>query len=103
MDYYSMGLQKMIYDSFISSQKFSDIENFPYGIEKNHNFTQMEADVLMRCGVKMMQLFNGELVPENEDQKRFIEVAKGQIKPLYHVEFVFLKYLSISEAKNKIA
>lgn len=95
-----MGLQTMIYDSFISSQSFSDAEHFPYGIKKNYNFTQMEADVLTRCGFKMMQLINGNLEPENEDQTRLIQVVKGQIKPLYHIEFVFLKYLSLCQ-RNK--
>lgn len=85
----------MIYDSFISKTKFSDVKNFPYGILNIRDFTQIETDVLTRCGYKMMQLFDGDIEPENEDQKRFIEVLRGQKKPLYHIEFVFLKYLSL--------
>jgi len=97
-----MGLQKMIYDSFISNTKFTDVENFPFGLQNNCNFTQMEADVLMRCGFKMKQLYDGTLAPENEDQKRFLYVLSGEKKPLYHIEFVFLRYLSLIQNQEKI-
>ena len=97
-----MGLQNMIYDSFISNTNFSDMENFPFGLQNNCDFTQMEADVLMRCGFKMMQLYEGKLTPENEDQKRFLEVLRGEKKPLYHIEFVFLRYLALIQKEEKI-
>lgn len=99
-----MGLRTMIYDSFYSSSKFSDIKNFPNGIQRCSYFTQMEADVLTRCGDTMIRLYNGDLKPENEDQKRLLDVLHGVQKPLYHIEYVFLKYLDlIEQEKNKTA
>ncbi|MDX2504687.1 MAG: DUF413 domain-containing protein [Gammaproteobacteria bacterium] len=92
----------MIYDSFISNTRFSDLEHFPLGILNIRDFTQMETDVLLRCGFKMKQLFDGDLEPENEDQKRFLAVVRGFKKPLYHIDYVFLKYLSLIQKKGKI-
>ena len=92
----------MIYDSFISDVRFTDTLNFPDGIQKNQYFTQMEADVLTRCGHKMMQLFEGTIEAENDDQVRFLAAVKGKIKPLYHLEYVFLKYLALVNQQNKL-
>ena len=97
-----MSLKFMIYDSFFSDKKFYDLDNFPDGFEKVSDFTQMEAGVMSRCGHIMSKLYEGSLEPVNEDQQRFIDVIKGRKKPLYHIEYVFLKYLALVQQKEKI-
>jgi uncharacterized protein len=94
-----MGLNTMTYESFSSQYTFLDSEHFPNGIQKRSDFTQIEVDVLSRCGHTMKQLYDGLMKPENEDQKRFLAVVQGQIKPLFHIEYVFLKYLSLIQQK----
>lgn len=90
----------MLYDSFFSNSPFSDKDNFPNGFHNISDFTQIEADVLIRCGQVMKNLCDGVLEPQNKDQERLLDVINGNKKPLYHIEHVFLKYLSLIQNKN---
>jgi uncharacterized protein YifE (UPF0438 family) len=94
-----MGLRFMMYDSFLSNETFSDEQNFPGGFHNSRDFTFIEANILNQCGFILKQLHDGTRIADNDDQQHFIDVMQGLKKPLYHIEYIFLKYLAIRNQK----
>lgn len=79
---------------------FVDDVHFPRGFNRSGDFSINDAMLLKDYGTTMKQLYGGELLPDNEAEKRFIQVANGSLEPVNSLEKVWLKYLSIINTRT---
>ena len=56
-------------------------------------FDREELEILRRYGRQFERLMNGERAPMTPEQERFIEVCRGEAKPVSDYEEVWWKYL----------
>lgn len=76
-----------------SGQKFFDDLNFPRGFGRSGFFTIKEAELMENSGRTMKGLFEGILVAQNEDQKKFIDEVNGRLELESKYALCWVKYL----------
>ena len=50
-------------------------------------------------GVTLKQLYEGTLMPESDDEKRFIQAVNGEVEALSPYEIVWKKYIKLIAPK----
>ena len=100
---YFEGVNAMdILNSFYAPKRFFDKVNFPYGFTRSGDFTKSQAQILETCGNTLQGLEQGQLQPENEEQKVFVEVCQGYRMAESAVEKAWMCYRTGLQSKGKI-
>ncbi|MEW9796572.1 DUF413 domain-containing protein [Alteromonas sp. CYL-A6] len=87
--------------SIRESQKvFTDRAKFPYGFRKSGDFSIAEADLLSRYGTTMLGLETGELMPETDDERAFVDFIQGKKEASNGAEKVWAKYVRLARGKK---
>lgn len=84
-----------------SNRAFSDVKRFPYGFKKSGDFSIEEASILTTYGVTLTALEQGQLQPESEDEKHFVDVVQQQCEPVNKIEKTWLKYMRLSRCPKR--
>lgn len=82
------------------SRPYFDDIHFPRGFSRSGEFTVSESILMNDYGHTLKSLHDGILMPENEEEKRFIEVLNGSQEAQSQVEKTWLKYLRASMPKT---
>lgn len=77
---------------FASSKVFYDNKHFPRGFSRSGIFSKGEASVLERCGFAMKDLVSGVREPCSEVERRFLQVASGELAAENEYEKAWIKY-----------
>ncbi|NVK54858.1 MAG: DUF413 domain-containing protein [Alteromonadaceae bacterium] len=88
-------------DIRLPQKQFIDRQHFPYGFRKSGDFSITEADILSGYGKTLAALESGELVPENAEEQRFIEVLKGETPASSTLEKAWLKYIKLARNRKQ--
>jgi len=86
--------------SFFSNAMYTDDSHYPGGFHNSQDFSESEADILTICGNVVSALVKGERIPQNQEQKRIIEVMSGERTPVFFIEKVFMKYFQLINGKS---
>ena len=79
---------------------FADPKNFPRGLGRSGDFSITEADLLRRYGLTMKGLQEGTLQPQNDVEKRFVEVFQQAREAQTRLEKIWVKYLKCTTNKT---
>ncbi len=79
---------------------FYDDQKFPRGFHKSGDFTLAEAEALTIYGVTMRALESGSMVPESEEEKRFVLVVENQLEASSVAEKAWAKYVRLTRSKR---
>ena len=71
---------------------FSDPKNYPYGFSRSGDFSINESKALSQYGSLIAALVDGELKPETDEDKGFIDAAFGQKEAETPAERAWVKY-----------
>lgn len=71
---------------------FSDPKNYPYGFSRSGDFSINESKALAQYGSLIAALVDGQLAPENDEDKGFIEAAFNEKEPETAAERAWVKY-----------
>ena len=82
------------------SRKFRDIVHFPYGFSRSGDFSIPEARLLENYGDTLWKLSHDEMLPDGEEEQRFVDVVLGECAPETIFEKVWVKYLLKSQRRN---
>ena len=74
----------------LSAKPYIDRQKFPYGFRKSGDFSITEADLLTNYGKTLLGLESGELLPESEDEKHFVEFINGKTSTSPKCNFALL-------------
>ncbi|AMG29076.1 DUF413 domain-containing protein [Grimontia hollisae] len=85
-----------------SGQKFFDDKHFPKGFARSGYFTIKEAQLLESCGRTMKALFDGTMVPQDEEQQKFVDEVKGRRAAESSYALCWLKYLKEINHKHVV-
>ncbi|WP_036537278.1 DUF413 domain-containing protein [Oceanobacter kriegii] len=86
--------------SFESSKKFYDDTNFPRGFHRSGDFTRAQADLLESKGVVLKALHQGDQLPADEAETRFVQVCMGEAVAQSDVEKAWGRYLAALRRKQ---
>lgn len=81
------------------NKRFYDELRFKRGFQKSGDFTIAEADILTLYGRTLDGLEKEELTPQNEDERRFVQVAHHQLQPESLLEKVWCKYVRLARGR----
>ncbi|MDU0353726.1 DUF413 domain-containing protein [Paraglaciecola aquimarina] len=84
----------------LGSKIYSDPVNFNYGFKKSGDFSITESDILSAYGQSLLGLEMGELSPETDEEKRFVQVMMGKAQAETRVEKTWVKYVRLSRTKR---
>jgi uncharacterized protein YifE (UPF0438 family) len=84
----------------LSVKPFIDRRKFPYGFRKSGDFSITEADLLTRYGKTLLGLESGELSPESEDERHFVDFINGKAQAENSVEKAWVKYVRLARGKK---
>jgi uncharacterized protein YifE (UPF0438 family) len=79
---------------------FSDSKQFPYGFKKSGDFSIAEANMLSTYGDTLFNLEFGSLLPENEEETRFVGVVRGECEAQSLLEKTWLKYVKLARTRR---
>ncbi|WP_158966169.1 DUF413 domain-containing protein [Paraglaciecola sp. L3A3] len=79
---------------------YSDPVNFTRGFKKSGDFSIAESDILSAYGHSLLGLEMGELSPETDEEKRFVQVMMGKEQAETKVEKTWSKYVRLSRTKR---
>lgn len=85
---------------FVASREFFDDINFPYGFRKSGDFIVPEANMLSAIGQRLSQLEHQVVQPENDTEKQFVQVCRGEKEASTQVERLWLKYKNLVSHRN---
>lgn len=71
---------------------FNDFRNYPYGFARSGDFSIRESDALLQYGCLINAMVAGEYVPESDDDKALLAVARGEKAAETAVEKAWAKY-----------
>jgi uncharacterized protein YifE (UPF0438 family) len=80
---------------------FYDNVHFPRGFTKSGDFTLAEGDILTYFGKTLLALESGELSPENQAEKDFLDVIHGKKEASTKLERTWVKYVKLSRGKKR--
>ena len=84
----------------LSAKPYIDRQKFPYGFRKSGDFSITEADLLTNYGKTLLGLESGELLPESEDEKHFVEFINGKVEAANNLEKAWAKYVRLARGKK---
>jgi uncharacterized protein YifE (UPF0438 family) len=87
--------------SFVATRRFFDDRNFPKGFTRSGRFTLAEGNLLEKHGVAMLELEEGQRQPVNDEEKRFVQVARGEAEAETIYEKTWVKYRQRIHEKRK--
>lgn len=87
--------------SFAANRRFFDDRNFPKGFTRSGRFTLAEGNLLEKHGVAMQELEEGKRAPVNDEEKRFLQVCKGEEAAVSMFEKTWVKYKQRVQEKRK--
>ncbi|MCW8108240.1 DUF413 domain-containing protein [Alteromonas ponticola] len=87
-------------DIRISAKPFIDRQHFPYGFRKSGDFSIAESDLLTQYGKNLLAFESGELAPETEDEKHFLDFIQGKTAATNAVEKAWQKYVHLARGKK---
>ncbi|WP_432455574.1 DUF413 domain-containing protein [Agarivorans sp. QJM3NY_29] len=82
-------------------KRFYDDQKFKRGFSKSGNFTLLEAELLSLYGETMKAINSGELLPESNQEQRFLLVCSQQLEASTKLEKVWLKYKTLTNARRR--
>lgn len=82
------------------SRPYFDDIHFPRGFSRSGEFTVVESMLMNDFGYTLKCLHDGVLMPENVEEKRFIDVVTGTQEPQSQIEKTWMKYLRASMPKT---
>ena len=82
-------------------KRFYDNTKFPRGFAKSGDFTLAEEEILSLYGDTMLGLENGDLSPENAEEKHFVKVIENPGKAKTKLERVWLKYVQLARGRKR--
>ncbi|WP_325894902.1 DUF413 domain-containing protein [Grimontia sp. NTOU-MAR1] len=85
-----------------SGQKFFDDRHFPKGFARSGYFTIKEAQLLETSGRTMKALFEGAMVPQDEEQQKFVDEVNGRRAAESSYALCWLKYLKEINHKHVV-
>lgn len=83
-----------------SAKPYIDRQKFPYGFRKSGDFSITEADLLTHYGKTLLGLESGELSPESDDERRFVEFVTGKVEASNNLEKAWAKYVRLARGKK---
>jgi len=86
-------------NSFHSTKRFYDDDNFPKGFKRCGDFTNKEADLLELHGQAMKNLSDGSQLPCNVDEDQFVQVVQGLVPAKTPMELLWSKYCRLAKGK----
>lgn len=81
-------------------KRFYDDKAFPRGFAKSGNFTIMEEELLINYGDTLYGLEQGNIEPENSEEKHFLKALKDPKKANSKLETTWLKYIKYSRGRK---
>ncbi|MCC4800892.1 DUF413 domain-containing protein [Enterovibrio norvegicus] len=85
-----------------SGQRFFDDKHFPKGFARSGYFTIKDAQLLETCGRTMKALFEGTMVPQDEEQQKFVDEVNGRRAAESQYSICWLKYLKEINHKHVV-
>jgi uncharacterized protein YifE (UPF0438 family) len=82
-------------------KRFYDNKKFSRGFAKSGDFTLAEENMLVTYGDTLLALESGQLTPENDDEKRFVEILTHHLEPQSKLEKVWLKYVNLARGRKR--
>lgn len=82
------------------SKPYFDDTHFPRGFSRSGEFTVAESLIMNDFGYTLKCLHDGVLMPENTEEKNFIEVVTGHKEAETQIEKTWMKYLRASMPKT---
>ncbi len=82
-------------------KRFYDHNKFPRGFAKSGDFTLLEEDLLVSYGETLLALENGELTPDNAEEKHFVKVVAHPNKAKSKIEHTWLKYINLARGRRR--
>ncbi|MGF1911332.1 DUF413 domain-containing protein [Vibrio kasasachensis] len=82
-------------------KRFYDNTKFPRGFAKSGDFTLAEEEILTIYGDTMLALENGELAPQNPEEKHFVKVIENPGKAKSKLERIWLKYIQLARGRKR--
>lgn len=76
-----------------SNKPYYDDLNFPRGFSRSGEFSIAESMLLNDYGDTLKSLHDGHLMPENEEEKRFVAVVNRMEEAVSDLEKTWIKYL----------
>ncbi|MEC9126363.1 MAG: DUF413 domain-containing protein [Pseudomonadota bacterium] len=83
-----------------SAKPYIDRQKFPYGFRKSGDFSITEADLLTHYGKTLLGRDNGELSPESDDERHFVEFVTGKVEASNNLEKAWAKYVRLARGKK---
>jgi len=83
-----------------SQKPFNDRQKFPYGFRKSGDFSIGEADLLTVYGKTLLALESGDLSPESDEERHFVDFVTGQVEANSPLERVWAKYVQLARGKK---
>lgn len=82
------------------SRPFYDDKHFPRGFGRSGTFTILESDIMQEYGHTLKALFEGQLLPENEEEIEFINAFKEVNEPANSLHRAWSKYIQATQPKS---
>lgn len=77
---------------FESKKAFYATEHYPYGLAKSGEYTKKQASLLELHGWAYQDLCSEEREPIGEEEKAFVLVCRGEMKPITDHEKVWVRF-----------
>ncbi|GAA6206614.1 MULTISPECIES: DUF413 domain-containing protein [Thalassotalea] len=84
---------------FIQTDRFYDDVHFPRGFSKSGDFTIADAELLSVIGKRLLMLEQGEVLPENQVEEKFVFSCKSGNEGETKIEILWQKYKKLTQYK----
>ncbi|WP_163133431.1 DUF413 domain-containing protein [Agarivorans sp. Alg241-V36] len=91
----------MIIDFRFGNKRFYDDKRFKHGFRKSGDFTLLESELLSLYGETMRALDAGEMMPEGNQEQRFLLVCSQQLEPETKLERIWVKYKTLAHSRRR--
>lgn len=71
---------------------FSDPKNYPYGFSRSGDFSIAESKALNEYGCLIAALVDGQLAPQDDEDRQFLASALGEAEPQSVAERAWVRY-----------
>ncbi|WP_413110278.1 DUF413 domain-containing protein [Thaumasiovibrio sp. DFM-14] len=87
-------------DIRVGERRFHDSKAFPRGFGKSGDFTIIEDYILTSYGQTLQALEEGDITPENAEEKHFIKILRNPGKAKSKIEQTWLKYIQLARGRK---
>jgi uncharacterized protein YifE (UPF0438 family) len=88
-------------DFRLGKKPFYDNKRFRRGFAKSGDFTLAEEEILIRFGDTMNLLEVGELAPESEEERHFLQAVADEKQAESKLEKTWIKYIHLARDRKK--